>query len=326
MQKSKITVVSNVMLNIHPGNEVDAIIDGDTVYVPALTIPQLNVVSEDKPSAPEIAPKPSAPIKEEAPKSAAPKEEVAEEEAAQETTSLKHYSEKELKELSVDDLKEICEKLGVDVDAAAEESGAKRITNKFVRELILEAQSSGAVAQEAEDVQEEAAAEKEVDYKNEALGILTALENEEISDAQAQEDLIKLVTDNFDLSKEELKQTKADIKEFVIDEFFENEDRPIDEIADDFALIAIGEFDPGEEAEEESAEAESTDYDSMEAVDPKSLKKGDKVAVFWNLEEDGGWFLGEVTAKPRGKGPEITYEDGETDGVNKVTTKFVLLD
>lgn len=320
MQKTKMTVVSNLMLNVHPGVELEVIVDGDVVYAPVMSLPNLQegsrpALKKVEEAAPEAAK--TAPAKTEA--APATKEKAAP--ASQET-----YSEEDLKALPSDDVREIALGMGIDVDAEFEKSGSKRMTNKFLRELVLGAQKSAApapAAGKAAPVTEEKAEDLSDDelanlLKEKVVGTLTALENEEITEAAALNELADLTFANFDLSDEEKDDVKADIKESVITVFLEDVDKPIEEIADIFVDVAFG-----DEDEEQEEDGGGVDYDSLPAVKPETLKKGQKVAVFWN---DGqGWAEGEVTAVSRRGGPTITYTDGESDKVNKLTTKFVLL-
>lgn len=320
MQETKIKVVSNVMINIHPGVELDAIVKDDVVYLPAFNLPQVQATAKVPPAAPL---KEAAPAKEAAPdeKGASDTAEAPTAKAPAPAASGKSYTEDELKDLPSDDVRAIAEGMGIDVEAEFAKSGSKRMTNKFLRELVLSAQESGstseapaeseqAPAEETGDLDDDALAEL---LEQEAMGIFNALDSEEYTPEKAKSAMFDLVMKHLAVEdKEEQELLREDLKS-LIDEFFEDADKPLEDFAKDFVSIAFG----------EDVEEGEISYDDAKTVDPKTLKKGQKVAVFWN---DGqGWAEGEVQSVSRRGGAQIKYTDGEVAGVNDATTKFVLL-
>lgn len=229
----------------------------------------------------------------------------------------KQYTEDELMDMETKDLLKLCKEMGIDPDATEGKN-----TNKKLRLLIL-AEQEVADDEDAEDDDEDDE-EEEKPSKSKAK----AKESEE------DDELTKQVSDlleDFDSGKKNKKKTISAICTLVdevdtdavadlVDKFEDDADIDLDEVAEKIVdVLRSGESDEDDEDDDDEEEEEKPKKGKSKEklVSAKDLKVGDKVAVWWN-DDNQDWFEGEVKSISK-KGVVTIYypEDDSTEPIDE---------
>jgi len=324
MKKVLVSIASNLMLNVNPGEDVEAVIDGDgVVYFPLMNVKNV-INSSDSPKIKEAAEKPE-PKKETPP---IKKEPETKEETSSET---KVYTESELQKITpASNLIELIEQNFPEFDLD-ETTGSN--TNKKLRKIYLELQDgqdplAGEEKEEKkEPTKKSRGSSSKKEEKSEPLTeekIIQAL-SDSYAIADSQEDIVarnkEIIFDNLEVEKSEVEAIENILEDQASVFFDDSSIDPGDMGIETYSLI-IGEEEEGAQEEKEE-ESEELSYEEAKA----QLKKGDKVSVFWPLENDGKgeWVDGEVSKIARGKGPVILYEDDTEETLDPEQTTAVII-
>lgn len=283
MKKVKFNCKSNIIAQLPAGVEADVVIGDDgTVYIPAFSMPGITDSASNGTSAP--AKKTETPSEESAPSSG---------------SDVENLDEDQMMEMEIQELLDHAKELGIDVN---ETKG--RNTNKKVRLLILEAQKSAAPAKKASKSDED---DDDDEKGAEAISaVLDKYETEEITEKEAVKKLVGL-----DIDKDTAKK--------AIDDFQENPEIEIDDLAKQLAEGTYG----SDETEEPAAEKTSRRGKGKKAskkksgvIDPDNfddLEVGDELAV----KCSDGEFDCEVKSNKDGKVvlhfPETEEEEASDD-------------
>lgn len=283
--KPTATVVAQFSANV----EVTVIQHEGQVYLPVFSLDSFQ----------EKEPLKKEPTTEE-PKIAEPKESVKESVKA----AAKSYTEEELTEMSVKELKKILDDMGIDPD---EEEGKN--TNKKLRNMILDAQDEP--EEPTEEPEEKDAEEEDVEEKDEEVGdaeevavdtvleILEDFDGGKLSKKKALKKLTDLSTEKSNLEK---------VQE-LLDEFEDDAELDINDVGKDIASALLG----------ESKERKAGKKEAL--VEVEDLEVGDKVSIYW-ADENKDWFDGTVESIKKGK-VMVAYDDGTKEVIDpEIHTKI----
>lgn len=273
------------------------------------------------------------------------KKEVAEKEvakAAKKVSKSVTYTETELMDVAkfpVAKLMKIIEERGITIPDAGKN------TNKKLRLLILDAQNhsvednyDGDEDEDEDDVEDDAPVVTKKGKK--AVAVETEEEEDEEDDEPTEEEdiatLVKLFTDFDDVEIDEVQllagleafgyaksdaediiadfeeDTESEIADFVANLLGEDEDEDAEDVDEDEDF----EDEEDEEDEEEPApkatkKGSGKKESKKKAVAIADLKKGDKVSVYFESEED--FFNGVVASVGRGNKVTVDFDDDTTD-------------
>lgn len=286
MKAVEITLKSTIVAQFTPG-VVKAVMDKDgTVYLPSMVVP-VSVASEKGGD---------CSCEKEETKKAETVKETKKEVPAVKTKDVQTYTDDELLEMKSKDLEVILrESYGIEPDDYEGKN-----TNKKLRQLILKAQNGGEEKEEKGETTETTETATEEDSLEEAL--------------------VKTLADFEDgVSK---KKTAAAINALL-------PEKELDDIID-----VLEEFENAEEADKGSTVKTllgkkkapvKKAKDAEELVDAADLKKGDKVSVYWE-DENEDWFNGVVASITRKGKVMIDYEDGTSEEIDpEIHTKIKVL-
>lgn len=279
MQIGKTKPTATIVAQFAAGVEVETIQHEGKIFFPVMSLGDF----ASAPTEPERKgePKPEAPAPAEptkpAPAASAP------------APSGKTYTKDEMMEMASKDLEKILRKeFGIDPDKFEGKN-----TNKKLRDLILDAQKKGG-AKAAPDKEEEPAEETgdNSEVVEKVTGLLNDFDSGKLSRKKALSAIAEAcgtddtdaVSDLLDKFEDDGEATPEDFAKTIVDE-----------------LLGEGGGDSGSEEEPEG-----------EVVDIADLEKGDRVAVWWN-DDNQAWFTGEVASVKRGK-VTVKYDD-DTEGV-----------
>lgn len=287
--KPKVTVV----LQISAGQTLEAVMHDNKVYV-EYPMPIMGaIVSEEEP-AEKVKPSPKSDLKKVEDKTGRPSGEPSQ-------VDNTVYDEATLGKMKPAQLLKICEDRGVEIPEAGKN------TNKKLRLLILDAQNNAEVSDEEEEVAEEApkkrsgkrGGKKEVEDKKKKP---SKKESPQKSLEKAFEDFDEAEITEEELGEVLVKQGGFDEEdvEDIIEDFTENTDDTIE----DYVTKLLSEEE--EEVEEGSDEEGASDDAEGTLTDIADLKKGDKVNVYFDEEEE--YYEGVVKSNARGK-VRVTFDD-----------------
>lgn len=233
------------------------------------------------------------------------------------------YDEKELMEMTVSELKDIIEEMGIEIPKEGKD------TNKKLRLLILDEQENEEEEEEAptKSAAKKSGSKKEVEEEEESddddddisadlTDIFTKFDEGETEEEDVVKALIKLGYE------------KADAKE-ILDDFLNDDDISV---ADYVEHLVSEDAEEEEEVEEEEEEApapkrggkakEATTApakkggkakEDFEVVEIADLTKGDKVSVYFKSDKE--FVNGEVKSILRGK-VTVLFDDDSTEVLN----------
>ena len=280
MQLGKVKPTATIVAQFAAGVEVDAIQHEGKIFLPAIAIGDF---AGDEP-APERTKEPT-------PESAPSKPSKASKETKAETKSpSKTYTKDEMMEMKSSDLEKILKKeFGIDPD----DYDGKN-TNKKLRDLILEAQkkAKSAPVKGKDEDEEEEENEGNDELVKKVASLLTDFDGGKLSRKKA----VAAIADAC--------EAEADDVNDLLDKFEDDSDAT----PEDFAQTIVDELAGGGDA------GGSTEEPDGEEVDASDLEKGDKVAVWWD-DDNQAWFTGVVDSVKRGK-VHIKYDDGTDDDID----------
>lgn len=294
MKTGKMKPVATIVAQFAAGVEVEAIQHNGKVFFPVMTTGEFDA------DLPEPAPTPT--------KKSAPKVEEEVEETEKEL-----YTEDVLMDMDVKELTKILKGMGINPD----DTDGKN-TNKKLRTLILKNQD--AAPEEEEEEEEETPKKKESKKSKKEESDDDEEDSEEDSDYT--EDVTSIL-DDFDTGKKNKKKAVAaivalkddvDSEEIVgvLEEFEEDGDADIDETVEKIVAILNGEA----KKAKKSSKKESKKSKKEELVDASDLKKGDRVSIFWDDDDNQDWFDGTVKSV-KGTKVVIAYDDDTEEAIDE---------
>ena len=307
MQIGKIKPVATIVAQFAAGVEVEAIQHEGKLFLPVTTMGDF----ASKESAPEVeddveeTEKPSK-------KSAA-------------SSAIKVYSEDELMEMDVKEMKKILKELGIDPD----DFDGKN-TNKKLRKLIIDAQAGSETSDDEDDDDEKPAKKSKTAKKD---------DSEDDDDDDDVIDKVADILDEYDGGKINTKKATTKLTSLLsapaekvsklLDAFDDDDDVDIDTWAKKFVKkFATVEDDDDDEDEKSSKKkkAGKKDKSSKNLVEIEDLQKGDRVNVYWADKENMDWYKGTVKSV-KGDKVTIAYDDDTEDVLDpEVNTEIELLD
>ena len=307
----KIRPTATIVAQFAAGVEVEAIQHEGKMFLPVVGMGEFAVKDSGAPARTAEPAAPATPAK---------SKETKEESSAKGKT----YTEDELMEMDTKELLKMCKSMGIDPD----ETDGKN-TNKKLRKLILAAQED-APADEKEDESEE--------------------EEDELTSQ------IGDILEDFDGGKKNKKKTIAAICDLgddvdkdavteLVEQFEDDADANIDEMAEKIAAVVNGEESEedekpkkGKKSAKKEEEEEDEDEDEKPAkkgkkskkdedlVDVADLEVGDRVSVWWD-DDNQDWFDGEVKSISKKGKVVIAYDDDTEDAIDpEVHTKIKRLE
>ena len=308
MQIAKINPNATIVAQFPAGVDVEAIQHEGKLYLPVVTLG-------------EFATKESAPTKSENTEKSASKKEAPKSEDKGKSKDTKVYTENELMDMSVKELNGILS----DLDVNPDDFDGKN-TNKKLRNLILKAQG-----EQEDDSEDEKDSDKDnskddskddIGLHNKVGDILESYDAGKTNSRKA----VAQIAETLDADKSEVKD--------MLDDFDDDEDGDIDEWSEKFVSKFSSKKDSDDEEEDDEEEEEkpkarsrkpskkSADDDLVEIDD---LKKGDRVNVWYDDEEDKDWYKGTVVSTKGGK-VHVEFDDETEDDLDpEVNTKIKLL-
>ena len=280
MQLGKVKPTATIVAQFAAGVEVETIQHEGKIFFPVMSLGNFATA----PTEPERKSEP----KPEAAPSAAPAKVSAPAAPAPSKPSGKVYTKDEMMDMASKDLEKILRKeFGINPD----DYDGKN-TNKKLRDLILEAQKKAAKSSPAKEevpVKEEASEDEEEVDNSETVKKVAALLGDFDSGKLSRKKAVSAIADACGTDA-------TDAVSDLLDRFEDDGDAT----PEDFAQSIVDELNGGAEEPE------------GEVVEISDLEKGDRVAVWWN-DDNQAWFTGEVASVKRGK-VTVKYDD-DTDGV-----------
>ena len=289
MRKVNFTSTTSLLVQIHPGTEVNAVEHEGTIYVAAFTLPDIvgTASTPNEPTAEKTVAKKESPVT----KAAASVDTATQTEQPKATVApSKIYTEKELMDMDSKEIEEILTSLGIDYASVP-----GRNTNKKLRELYLANVSSEAVEHFPE---EESNSESAIDFTAKIEEALNKVDSGDIASAA---DFIKEFPE-IEFSEDEIQSVTEMFNKFLLDA-----EAPVETYVDKFNSFFLGE------------EVSSDEAPAMKEVSIEELEKGQEVSVFWDIEEDGGFYDGVVESVNKGRnGRVIVTVKYHSDGVSEI--------
>lgn len=280
MQLGKVKPTATIVAQFAAGVEVETIQHEGKIFFPVMSLGNFATApteperkSEPKPEVASAA----APSKASAPAASAPAK-----------SSRKVYTKDEMMDMAAKDLEKILRKeFGINPD----DFDGKN-TNKKLRDLILDAQKKDAKSSPAKEAPAKETEEESVDNSDVVKKVADLL-NDFDSGKLSRKKAISAIAEACDTED-------TDAVSDLLDKFEDDGDAT----PEDFAQSIVDEL-TGEGGG-------SSDEPEGEVVEISDLEKGDRVAVWWN-DDNQAWFTGEVASVKRGK-VTVKYDD-DTDGV-----------
>lgn len=331
MQIGKIKPVATIVAQFAAGVEVEAIQHEGKLFMPVTTMG-------------EFATKESAPVDhEDAPESKPSKKSGKKESKSEATDEVQTYTEDELTDMDVKELKKILKGLEIDPD----DFDGKN-TNKKLRKLILDAQAEAGDADEDDDDDDEQEEEKSAKKSGKASKSKKDDDDEEEEDDDESDDSdddlsdkVADILDEYDGGKINTKKATSKLAETLggdkdaiakmLDKFDDDEDGDISEWADKFvSKFAASDDDEDDEddkpAKKRGKKDEDEDDDDDDLVEISELKKGDRVNIWWDDEDNKAWYKGTVKSV-KGKKVTVAYDDDTEDVLDpEVHTQIKLIE
>lgn len=277
----KIKPTATIVAQFAAGVEIETIQHNGKMFLPVINMGEF--VSDEKPIEPK---KTDAPIEKSAPVVSTVKEEPKKEEPKSKVYTLDELMETDTREL----VRILKDGFGINPD---DYDG--RNTNKKLRELILDAQSS----------KDSDTGESEDSTENKTTDMVPTIVE---------------ILDAFDNGEKNKRNTIAAICELNKSA---NEDE-ITELIDKFESDSVINIDDMAEKIAEKLGKKTSGRKSEKLVSVDDLEVGDRVSVWWN-DDNQDWFDGEVKSIRKGK-VTVSYDDGTEDVVDpEICTKIKLL-
>jgi len=277
MQLGKVKPTATIVAQFAAGVEVETIQHEGKIFFPVMSLGDFASAPTEPERKGEPKPEGTAPAatRPSAPAASAP------------APSGKVYTKDEMMDMPSKDLEKILRKeFGIDPDKFEGKN-----TNKKLRDLILDAQKKGGA--KAAPAEEAPASEEEETVNNEVVEKVTGLLNDFDSGKLSRKKALSAIAEACDTDD-------TDAVSDLLDKFEDDGDAT----PEDFAKTIVEELtgEGGGDGEEPEGEV----------VEISDLEKGDRVAVWWN-DDNQAWFTGTVDSVKRGK-VTVKYDD-ETEGV-----------